>query len=170
MGIRGVQGGVRYDRGVVMASNISSHYWSSALKTHTSSSKVSNMNRFKVQPWVPLSALSLPTCLWKSLRSRPLALPHLWLRFVDDTFVIQKAECSQQLLHHINTQDPHKQFTVEEPDQDGSLPFLDTQVSPGPNNTLITTVYRKPTYTVFSTHWYTGPKWYPLTNNHYTRN
>ena len=35
------------------------------------------MNRFKVQPWVPPSAPSLPTCLWKSLRSRPLALPHI---------------------------------------------------------------------------------------------
>ena len=34
--------------------------------------------------------------------------PHprcLWLRFVDDTFVINKAEHSQQLLHHINNQD-----------------------------------------------------------------
>ena len=29
--------------------------------------------------------------------------PCSWLRFVDDTFVIQKAEHSQQLLQHINT-------------------------------------------------------------------
>ena len=51
--------------------------------------------------------------------------PHplsLWLRFVDDTFVITKAEHSQTLLHHINSQDPHIQFTVE-PAQQGSLPF-----------------------------------------------
>ena len=44
--------------------------------------------------------------------------PHpssLWLRFVDDTFVITKAEHSQPLLQHINSQDPHIQFTVEEP-------------------------------------------------------
>ena len=33
--------------------------------------------------------------------------PHVWLRFVDDTFLIQKAKHSQQLLHHINTQDTH---------------------------------------------------------------
>ena len=32
----------------------------------------------------------------------------------------------------MNTQDPNIQFTVEEPDQDGSLPFLDTKVTPGP--------------------------------------
>ena len=44
-------------------------------------------------------------------------------------------------------QDPHVQFTMEEPDQDGLLPFLDTQVSPGPNKTPTTTVYRKPAHT-----------------------
>ena len=51
--------------------------------------------------------------------------PSLWLGFVDDTFVITKAEHSQPLLHHINSQDPYIQFTVE-PTQEGSLPFLDT--------------------------------------------
>ena len=75
------------------------------------------------------------------------------VQFVDDTFVIQKAEHSQQFLHHINTQDPNIQFTVEEPDEDGSLPFLDTKVTPGPNNTLNATVYRKPTHTDQYLHW-----------------
>ena len=42
---------------------------------------------------------------------------------------------------------------MEEPDQDGSLPFLDTTVTPGPNNTLITTVYRKPTHRDQYLHW-----------------
>ena len=59
----------------------------------------------------------------------------------DDPFVIQEAEHSQQFLQYINTQNPHIQFTMKEPDQDGLLPFLDIQVSPGPNNTLITRVY-----------------------------
>ena len=45
---------------------------------------------------------------------------------------------------HINSQEPHIQFTIEEPNQQGSLPFLDTLVLPGPHNTLTTTVYRKP--------------------------
>ena len=48
--------------------------------------------------------------------------PSLWLRFVDDTFVITKAELNQTLLQHINSQDPHIQFTAE-PTQQGSLPF-----------------------------------------------
>ena len=65
--------------------------------------------------------------------------PSLWLRFVDDTFVITKTEHSQALLQHINSQDPHIQFTVE-PTQQGSLPFLDTLPTIEPNNTFSTTV------------------------------
>ena len=42
----------------------------------------------------------------KALSSTPNP-PSLWLRFVDDTFVINKAEHSQALLQHINSQDPH---------------------------------------------------------------
>ena len=97
----------------------------------------------------PPLAPQLPTCSWKSLQSKTLALPptsHFWLRFIDDIYVIQKAEHSMSLLQHINTQDPQIQFTIEEPNQQGSLPFLDTEVSAGPNNTPITTVYRKPTH------------------------
>ena len=52
----------------------------------------------------------------KALSSFPHP-PSLWLRFVYDTFVITKAEHIQLLLQHINSQDPHIQFTVEEPSQ-----------------------------------------------------
>ena len=75
----------------------------------------------------------------KALHSFPHP-PSLWLRFVDDTFVINKAEHSQDLLQHINSQDPHIQFTVE-PTQQNSLPFLDTLVTIEPDNTFSTTVY-----------------------------
>ena len=37
--------------------------------------------------------------------------------------------------------------------EDGSLPFLDTKVTSGPNNTLATTVYRKQTHTDQYLHW-----------------
>ena len=87
----------------------------------------------------------------KALQSFPN--PHsLWLRFVDDTFVINKAEHSQDLLQHINNQDPHIQFTVE-PTQQGSLPFLDTLVTIPPDNTFSTSVYRKPTHRDQYLHW-----------------
>ena len=73
--------------------------------------------------------------------------PSLWLRFVDGTLVMHKAEHNTQLLHHINSQDPNIHFIVEEPETDGSIPFLDTKVTPGPNNTIHTKVYGKPTHT-----------------------
>ena len=83
----------------------------------------------------------------------PRRPPCLWLRFVDDIFVIQATEHSQQLLQHINSQDPNMQFTVDEPDQEECLPSLDTKVTPGPNNTLNTTFYRKPMHTDWYLHW-----------------
>ena len=79
--------------------------------------------------------------------------PMLWLRYVDDTFGIQQAEHSQQFLQHINSIDPHTQFTTEVPRSDRSIPFLDTLVSPGPDNTLLTSVYRKPIPTDQYIHW-----------------
>ena len=87
----------------------------------------------------------------KALQSFPNP-PSLRLRFVDDTFVINKAEHSQDLLQHINNQDPHIQFTVE-PTQQGSLPFSDTLVTIQPDNTFSPSVYRKPTHTDEYLHW-----------------
>ena len=78
--------------------------------------------------------------------------PSLWLRFVDDTFVINQAEHSQELLQQINNQDPHIQFTVQ-PTQQDSLPFLDTCITIQLDNTLSTTVYRKPTHTDQYLYW-----------------
>ena len=73
--------------------------------------------------------------------------PRLWLRYVDDTFVIQKAEHSSHFLQHINSIDPHIQFTQETPDTEGSIPFLGTLVSAESENTLVITVYREPSHT-----------------------
>ena len=84
--------------------------------------------------------------------SSTLHPPSLWLRFVDDTFVINRAEHSHALLQHINSQDPHIQFTME-PTQQGSLPFLDTLVTIQQDNTFSISVYRKPTHTDQYLHW-----------------
>ena len=80
--------------------------------------------------------------------------PSLWLRFVDEHLChYQGRTHGQPLLHHINNQDQHIQFTVEEPTKQGTLPFLDTLVTIEPYNTFSTTVYRKPTYTDQYLHW-----------------
>ena len=60
---------------------------------------------------------------------------------------------TQPLLHHINSHDPHIQFTVEQPTQQGSLSFLDTLVTIEPDNTFSITVYRKPTHTDQYLYW-----------------
>ena len=50
--------------------------------------------------------------------------PHrMWKRYIDDTFVIQHQSHKEEFLRHINTVDPSIQFTVEEPKDDGSIPF-----------------------------------------------
>ena len=85
----------------------------------------------------------------KAINSFPHPIP-LWLRFVDDTFVITKHR--QALLQHINNQDPHIQFTMDLPTQ-GTLPFLDTLVTIETDNTLSTSVYRKPTHTDHYLYW-----------------
>ena len=72
---------------------------------------------------------------------------------MDDTFVIKESKHSQQLIWYINSQDLHIQFTTEDPNQEGSLPSLDTLVLPGPTNTLVTTVYRKSTHLNQFLHW-----------------
>ena len=74
--------------------------------------------------------------------------PHrIWKRHVDDTFVIQHHSHKEEFQHHINTVDPSIQFTVEEAKEDGSIPFLDTIITPEADGTFTIGVYRKPTHT-----------------------
>ena len=94
---------------------------------------------------------------------------------------MQQAEHSHKLLQHIISQDTYIQFIMEDPSEIGSPPFLDTLVSLGPNNTLTTTVYRKPTHTdqylqwdsnhfwlniASTTHWHIGQGWSTQINQH----
>ena len=60
----------------------------------------------------------------------------------------------EEFLEHINNLDPHIQFTTEDAKADGSIPFLDTIVMPQPDNSLLTSVYRKSTHTDLYLHWH----------------
>ena len=73
--------------------------------------------------------------------------PRLWKRYVDDDFIILQQSHREEFLQHINSEDSSIQFTTEEAQQDGSMPFLDTLVTPQDDVTLTTSVYRKPTHT-----------------------
>ena len=74
--------------------------------------------------------------------------PKVWLRYVDDTFVIwNHGETElEHFLTHLNRQNPNIQFTMEI-EKNNSLAFLDVLVTRTQDNHLAHTVYRKPTYT-----------------------
>ena len=55
---------------------------------------------------------------------------------MDDTCVIQDQTHKEEFLHHINSVDNAIHFTVEEAKEDGSIPFLDTLITPEQNGTF----------------------------------
>ena len=82
--------------------------------------------------------------------------PRLWLRYVDDTFVIWSQGRGQleNFLSFLNGRHGNIQFTMEE-ETNGSIPFLDVLVKKN-KGSLSTALYRKPThmdrYLHFSSH------------------
>ena len=72
--------------------------------------------------------------------------PKMWLRYVDDTFVIWSGNMDElSVFHqHLNSLRPSIQSMEEE--SEGQLPFLDVLVKKD-NCRLITSVYRKKTHT-----------------------
>ena len=72
--------------------------------------------------------------------------PRIWKRYFDNTFVIQHQSQKDEFFRHINSVDPTIQLTIEESRADGSIPFLDTIITPWLDGTFITGVHRKPTH------------------------
>ena len=70
-----------------------------------------------------------------------------WKRYVYDVICIVKKDQVDILFNHINQMDAHIKFTMEPPDSEGGIPFLDMKCSINSDNTICTTVYRKPTHT-----------------------
>jgi hypothetical protein len=73
--------------------------------------------------------------------------PAMWLRFVDDTFVVwpHGMEKLKEFLSHINSLRPTIQFTLDT-ETGNSLPFLDVLAYRN-GTALLTKVCRKPTHT-----------------------
>ena len=75
--------------------------------------------------------------------------PRLWLRYVDDTFVIwsHRGDKREEFHHHLNQRHPQMKFT-REMEKDNRISFLDVLYSyvERKSGTLTTAVYRKPIY------------------------
>ena len=69
----------------------------------------------------------------------------LWLRYVDDTITAVHENKIDEFHEHLSEQNTNIQFTKEIEEKD-KIPFLDCLVT-RQNNTLRTTVCRKPTHT-----------------------
>ena len=68
-----------------------------------------------------------------------------WLRYVDDVLTIIKKGTWDSLLEYLNSVDPNIKFTIEPPNEQGAIPFLETFPKPSGNN-ITTSIYRKPTH------------------------
>ena len=53
-----------------------------------------------------------------------------WERYVDDVFSIIPKGKRDTMLPYLNSIDPHIKFTVEQPNEEGAIPFLDRLHSP----------------------------------------
>lgn len=82
----------------------------------------------------------------RMLKNYPGKPPRLWLRYVDDTFVIIDKNEADSFFKYINECDPNIKFTQEQC-RDNNLAFLDCSVHVSNDAPLTTTVYRKPTHT-----------------------
>ena len=53
-----------------------------------------------------------------------------WKRYVDDVFSIIPKGNQDKMLQYLNSIDPHIKFTIEQPNEEGGTPFLDTFPKP----------------------------------------
>ena len=76
--------------------------------------------------------------------------PSYYYRYVDDTFMLFKTRDQvNSFLNYLNSKHPNIKFTCDL-EQQGHLSFLDVKIS-RENNSFVTSVYRKPTYTGLTT-------------------
>ena len=79
--------------------------------------------------------------------------PLLYRRYMDDTFLIFNSPLDVTSFYDwMNSQHEHIKFTMEQ-EQDGRISFLDVLVTREPNGHLVTSVYRKPSFSGLYLRW-----------------
>ena len=79
--------------------------------------------------------------------------PSFWYRYVDDTFTMfDSKDTANEFLRYLNSRHSSIKFTIEFK-QDNEIPFLDILVKRCPDNSFMTSVYRKKTFTGLYTKW-----------------
>ena len=53
-----------------------------------------------------------------------------WKRYEDDVFSVIPKGNRDTMLQYLNSIDPHIKFTIEQPNEEGGIPFLDTFPKP----------------------------------------
>ena len=85
----------------------------------------------------------------KALASAPVK-PRWWRRYVDDSNACLKSESIRVFHSHLNSINPHIQFTIEMPTtgaEGQTIAFLDTSNTVSASGQVEVGVYRKPTHT-----------------------
>ena len=73
--------------------------------------------------------------------------PSFWYRYVDDAFTMfDSKDTANEFLRYLNSRHSSIKFTIEF-EQDNEIPFLDILVKRCPDNSFMTSVYRKKTFT-----------------------
>ena len=89
----------------------------------------------------------------KWIINSPRFHPTLWYRYVDDTFSMSDSkDTAKEFLKYLNGRHNSIKFTIEF-EQAEEIPFLDILVKRCPNNTFVTSVYRKKAFTGLYTKW-----------------
>ena len=70
----------------------------------------------------------------------------MWVRYVDDTFCVNEQQYAEEFHKHLNSISHSITFTLER-EQNQSLAFLDVKVTRNRDNTISTTICKKPTHT-----------------------
>ena len=77
----------------------------------------------------------------------------IWKRYIDDAFEMVRKEQRDVLIYHLSSMDPTGCIkSMDEPETEGMIPFLDALISCKENESMKIKVYHKKTYTDWYLH------------------